>query len=84
MKSCCHTLSEVLVGVLVTSSAYSLSNFGMSRKKDPLLSCTDDGGKTNQTGERDPANRNSHCAVIPSLTWPGSPLLKRCVWVQRV
>lgn len=22
--------------------------------------------------------------VIPSPTWPGSPLLKRCVWVQRV
>lgn len=84
VKSCCHTLSEVLVGVLVTSSAYSLSNFGLSRMKDPLLSCTDDGGKTNQTGERDPAHRNSHCAVIPSLTRPGSPLPKRCVWVQRV
>lgn len=54
------------------------------RKKDPLLSCTDDGGKINQTGDRDPVNRNSHCLVVPCLTWPSSPLLKRCVGVQRV
>lgn len=74
-------LSEVLVGVLVTSSAYSLD---ASRKKHPLLCCTDDGGKIIETGDGDPVNPDSRCVLTPSLTWPGSPLLKRCVRGRRV
>lgn len=81
VKSCCHTLSEVLVGVLVTSSAYSLDG---SRKKHPLLCCTDDGGKIIQTGGREPVYPDSRCALTPSLTWPGSCCVKRCVRGQRV